>query len=149
MFCNLYAVYEALPAELKQRIHGRRAIHSHDAVLANNPRLKQGDQYEDLRAIHPLVRRHPDTGRQFLFLSPHTMSGIEGMPEAEARALLDKLARFATQEQFVYAHAWRQDDVIMWDNRCTMHAVMPYDNKTVRRIMHRTTLVGESPVLAA
>jgi alpha-ketoglutarate-dependent taurine dioxygenase len=149
MFCNLYAVYEALPAELKQRIHGRRAIHSHDAVLANNEKLKRGDQYEDLRAVHPLVRRHPDTGRQFLFLSPHTMSGIEGMPDAEARALLDELARFATQEQFVYAHAWRKDDVILWDNRCTMHAVMPYDNKTVRRIMHRTTLIGESPVLAA
>ena len=64
-------------------------------------------------------------------------------------ALLDELARVATQEPFIYSHAWRKDDVIMWDNRCTMHAVMPYDNKTVRRIMHRTTLVGEGPVLAA
>ena len=148
MFCNLYAVYEALPETLKRRIHGRRGIHSHDAVLANNTKLRRGDQYEDLRAVHPLVRHHPDTGRPFLFLSPHTMSGIEGMEEAEARALLDELARFATQDRFVYAHAWHKDDVIMWDNRCTMHAVMPYDNKTERRIMHRTTLVGEASVLA-
>jgi len=77
-------------------------------------------------------------------LSPHTMSGVEGMGEADARALLDALIAHATQDRFVYRHQWRKDDVLMWDNRCTMHAVMPYDSVSHRRIMHRTTIVGDS-----
>ena len=72
------------------------------------------------------------------------MEGVVGMPDAEGRALLDELITHATQDTFVYRHQWAQDDVIMWDNRCTMHAVMPYDSASTRRIMHRTTIVGNA-----
>jgi hypothetical protein len=142
LFANMYAVYEALPDDMKGRIRGLRVWHSHDQVLSHDPQLKNaGADYARLPAVnHPLVRRHPITGRLSLFLSPHTMVRIDGLPEEDGRALLDELTAFATQERFVYRHKWRRDDVILWDNRCTMHAVMPYDAAHVRRIMHRTTI---------
>lgn len=151
LFANMYAVYDALSDDMKERIQGLRVLHSHDQVLSHDQKLKQatGDYTELPPVSHPLVRRHPVTGRRSLFLSPHTMVRIEGMNEDEGRALLDELTRFATEDRFVYRHRWRQDDVIFWDNRCTMHAVMPYDNANHRRVMHRTTIVGDGPVLAA
>ena len=150
LFCNLYAVYEALPETTRRSIRHLRVVHSHDTVLTHGKGLAPDGKYDDLQAVtHPLVRRHPVTGRASLFISPHTMAGIEGMDEAQGRALLGELIAFATQDRFVYRHKWRKDDVIMWDNRCTMHAVMPYENTRVRRIMHRTTIVGDGPVLAA
>ena len=99
--------------------------------------------------VHPLVQVHPVTRRHSLFLSPHTMVGIEGVPHDAGRALLDALIAHAIQPRYVYRHVWSRDDVIMWDNRCTMHSVEPFDNVTVRRVMHRVTLVGEGPPIAA
>jgi taurine dioxygenase len=149
LFCNLYAAYDALPEATKRRIATLRVLHSHDTVLRNG-KVERSAKYEDLNAVsHPLVRKHPVTGRRSLFISPHTMAEVEGMPEADGRALLEELTEFAAQERFYYRHKWRKDDVIMWDNRCTMHAVMPYDNAQARRVMHRATIVGDSPVIAA
>ena len=71
------------------------------------------------------------------------MVGIEGMSEKDGRGLLDELIEHATQEKFVYKHQWQNDDIVMWDNRCTMHCVEPYDNTTTRRIMHRVSIEGE------
>lgn len=150
LFCNLYAVYEALPDDLRRRIAPLRVVHSHDAVLRRGRAITPGGQYEQLPAVsHPLVRRHPVTGRPSLFISPHTMERVEGMDEAEGQVLLDELIAFATQDRFVYRHEWAKDDIIFWDNRCTMHAVTPYDNARVRRVMHRTTIVGDGPVMPA
>lgn len=148
LFANLYAVWDALPAARQCEIENLRVIHSHDAILARSRELSARDdkgQYVSLNPVeHPLVRRHPVTRRRSLFISPHTMAGIVGFPPDEAAALLDELTEFATREQFVYRHRWQADDVLMWDNRCTMHAVMPYDAASVRRIMHRTTIVGDA-----
>lgn len=150
LFCNLYEAYAALPEDLRRRVAGRRARHSHDTVLRRGQALEHNAKYDALEAVwHPLVRRHPVTRRHSLFISPHTMDQVEGLSEADSRALLDELIAFAQQDRFVYRHRWTRDDVIMWDNRCTMHAVTPFDNARVRRIMHRTTLVGDGPVLAA
>ena len=152
LFCNLTAVYEALDKAMKQRIKGLRVVHSHEHILGFVDGLKEvaGEKYDHLPPVtHPLVRRHPITGNLSLFISPHTMEGVAGMPEQEGRALLDELTAFAIQDRFVYRHEWEKDDVIMWDNRCLMHAVMPYDANRVRRIMHRTTLVGDQPVIPA
>ena len=77
------------------------------------------------------------------------MTGIVQLPGQQGMALLDELIAHATQDRFVYCHQWRQHDVIMWDNRCTMHAVTPFDNQTQRRIMHRTTIVGDEAPIAA
>lgn len=87
---------------------------------------------------------HPVTGRRSLFLSPHTMDYIVGMESNESRKLLDGLMIHATTEKFVYKHTWENENGVMWDNRCIMHAVEPFDNISVRRIMNRIKLVGDN-----
>jgi taurine dioxygenase len=77
------------------------------------------------------------------------MRQIVGWEEEETRPLVEELTEWATQDRFVYRHRWQQHDVVMWDNRCTMHAVTPFDNQTQRRIMHRTTIVGDEAPIAA
>ena len=152
LFCNLTEVYAALDESMRRRIRGLRVVHSHENILSFVDGLKEvaGQKYEHLPPVtHPLVRRHPKTGRPSLFISPHTMERVVGLEERESRALLDELSAFAILGRFVYHHEWERDDVIMWDNRCLMHAVMPYDADRQRRIMHRTTIVGDGPVLAA
>ena len=152
LFANLYEAYDALSEATRTHIEGLTVRHSHDAILARSAKLsarQDKGSYAELPPVeHPLVRRHPVTGRRSLFLSPHTMAGIVGMDEHVGLALLDELTEHATQERFVYRHQWRRDDVIMWDNRCTMHAVMPYDSAKQRRIMHRTTIVGDERPMA-
>jgi alpha-ketoglutarate-dependent taurine dioxygenase len=154
LFANMYAAYDALDEATRERIAGLWVVHDHDYILSLSPELaKKQDKgtYDELPPVrHPLVQVHPVTGRRSLFLSPHTMAAVEGMAAAEGRALLDELIAHATEGRFVYRHVWAPDDVIMWDNRCTMHAVEPFDNVNIRRIMHRVTLVGENaPIPAA
>jgi alpha-ketoglutarate-dependent taurine dioxygenase len=149
----MYAAYEALDAQTRARIVGLTVIHDHDYILSLSPELAAREdrgRYDALPPVrHPLVQVHPETGRRSLFLSPHTMVNIEGMEPGQGRALLDELIAHATGERFVYRHRWAPHDVIMWDNRCTMHSVEPFDNANVRRIMHRVTLAGDGPPIAA
>jgi taurine dioxygenase len=152
-FANMYAAYDDLPDDTKREIEGRWVIHDHDFIIRQSKALsarQDKGQYDALPPVrHPLVQRHPVTQRRSLFLSPHTMVNVEGMPAAEGRKLLDDLIAHAIQPKYVYRHVWTKDDVVMWDNRCTMHSVEPFDNATVRRIMHRVTLVGEGRPIAA
>ena len=153
LFANMCLAYEALDEKLKSRIAGLTVTHSHDHILSLSDELysrQHRGEYTPLPpVIHPLVRMHPETGKHSLFLSPHTMTGIVQLPGQQGMALLDELIAHATQDRFVYCHQWRQHDVVMWDNRCTMHAVTPFDNQTQRRIMHRTTIVGDEAPIAA
>lgn len=153
LFANMYAAYDDLTEEMKKRVSGLLVIHDHDFIIKQSKELSEKadkGKYDDLPPVkHPLVQVHPMTRRRCLLLSPHTMAGIDGMAEGEGRALLDELTAHATQEKYVYRHRWADDDVIMWDNRCTMHSVEPFNNASTRRIMHRVTLVGESPPIAA
>ena len=96
--------------------------------------------------LQRLVRRHPRTGRLSLYLASHA-GGIVGWPVPEARMFLMDLTEHATQRQFVYAHEWRQWDLVMWDNRVTMHRARRYDH-TKARDMHRTTVACEEPTVA-
>ena len=147
LFANLCESYDALSDSQKSEIQDLWVIHDHDYILSLSPELskipEKGDYTPMPQVRHPLVRIHPVTQRKSLFISPHTMVGIEGMSEKDGRGLLDELIEHATQEKFVYKHQWQNDDIVMWDNRCTMHCVEPYDNTTTRRIMHRVTTVGE------
>lgn len=153
LFANMYAAYDDLPPETKKRIEGLFVIHDHDFIIKQSRELsakQDKGKYDELPPVrHPLVQVHPETGRPCLFLSPHTMDHIEGMTEGKSRTLLDELIAHATQPRYVYRHVWVNDDVIMWDNRCTMHSVEPFDNASIRRIMHRVTLVGENRPIAA
>lgn len=147
LFANMYAAYQDLSATMKRRIEGLWVIHDHDHILSLSPELSMKQDKGRFDALppvrHPLVQVHPVTRRRCLLLSPHTMVNVEGMVPAEGRGLLDELIAHAIQEKYVYRHIWAKDDVIMWDNRCTMHSVEPFDNAHVRRVMHRVTLVGE------
>jgi taurine dioxygenase len=149
-FTNLYLAYEALPERLKEKIEGRRARHNFGNMHTLRP-LKPLTEEEKaaMPAIwQPMVRKHPVTGKKSLYISPIYNDEVEGMSVAEGKALIDELTAFAGQERFVYRHRWETDDVLMWDNRCTMHQVTPFDPRE-RRVMHRTTIVGTGPVIAA
>ena len=129
-FANTALAYEALPEATKRQIVGLRVVFrpAFDVSLA--------------AVDHPLVRTHPETGRQALYLGNHSTQ-ILGMPEAEGRALLRRLLEHATQPEFVYRHRWRVGDLVMWDNRCLLHRAVLDDNSGKhRRIMHRSLVKG-------
>jgi alpha-ketoglutarate-dependent taurine dioxygenase len=150
-FTNMYLVYEALPEPTKRQVEGRKARHNFEYLHRLQPELRPLTE-EERAAMppvwHPLVRKHPVTGRQSLYISPIYNDEVEGMSSSDARQLIGELAAFAGQPQFVYKHRWETDDVLMWDNRCTMHQVTPFE-PTERRVMHRTTISGTEPVIAA
>jgi taurine dioxygenase len=149
-FTNMFAVYEALPESLKRQIQGRRARHNfgHLHKLASlRPQTKEEE--EAMPPVwQPMVRKHPVTSRLSLYISPIYNDEVEGLSDAEARQLIQDLTEIAAEPRFVYRHYWSPDDVVMWDNRCTMHQVTPHDPRE-RRVMHRTTVVGTEPVIAA
>jgi taurine dioxygenase len=148
-FCSMYAIYQVLPAELKRRIAGLKI--KHDGTYNSGGFLRQGvtatdDPRTSPGAVHPLVCTHPDTGRQMLYLGRRRNAYLVGLELAESEALLDELWRFVERPEFKWEHVWRVGDLVMWDNRCTMHRRDPFDDAT-RRIMHRTQIKGAaSPV---
>jgi len=149
-FSNMYMVYDALNLATKRRITGCRARHDfgHLTKLAPVKPLTESERQAMPPVWQPMVRKHPWTGRPSLFISPIYNDAIEGMNDDEAAELLTELTEFAGRDEFVYRHRWTQGDVVMWDNRCTMHRVTPYD-LNLRRVMHRNTVVGDGPVAAA
>tara|TARA_B100001245_G_C22859335_1_gene413170 strand:+ start:588 stop:1460 length:873 start_codon:yes stop_codon:yes gene_type:complete len=149
-FSNMYMVYDALDPATKRRITGCRARHDfgHLTKLAAVKPLTELERQAMPPVWQPMVRKHPWTGRPSLFISPIYNDAIEGMNDDETDELLTELTEFAGREEFVYRHRWTQGDVVMWDNRCTMHRVTPYD-LNLRRVMHRNTVVGDGPVMAA
>jgi taurine dioxygenase len=149
-FTNMYMVYEELPESLRRQVEGRKARHdfSHLNKLSKTNTMTEEEKAKVPPVWQPMVRKHPVTGRKSLYISPIYNDAIEGMSDAEAEKLIAELAEFAAQPRFVYTHRWEPDDVLMWDNRCTMHQVTPFDPRE-RRVMHRTTILGDAPVLAA
>ena len=93
---------------------------------------------------HPVVRTHPETGRKALYIGNHA-SHIAGWPAAEGAALLAELEAHATRPEYIHRHEWQVDDVLMWDNRCTMHCVEPYDAAVEKRAVHRVVVRGDRP----
>jgi len=145
-FADMRAAYDALDAETKAEIEDLICEHSQ---IFSRQQLGFFDFTEEERArFKPvrqrLVRTHPSTGRKSLYLASHA-GGIIGWPVPEARAFLRDLTEHATQRQFVYAHTWRVGDLVMWDNRRTMHRARPFPVHEPRD-MRRTTLVGEATI---
>jgi taurine dioxygenase len=149
-FINMYKVYDDLPDSLRRQVEGRRARHDfgmlHRITGAPPPTAKE--QAAMPAVWHPMVRRHPVSGRKSLYISSIYNDAVEGLDEKAAHRLIEELSEFAAQPQYMYRHAWEPHDVLMWDNRCTVHAVTPHDPDE-RRVMHRTTIVGSEPVVAA
>ena len=145
-FCSMYAVYEALPAELKRRIAPLKI--KHDGTYNSGGYLRQGvaatdDPRTSPGAVHPLVCTHPDTGRRMLYLDRRRNAYLVGLDLAESERLLDQLWGFVENPQFAWEHVWHVGDLVLWDNRCTMHRRDPFD-ASARRIMHRTQIKGSA-----
>jgi alpha-ketoglutarate-dependent taurine dioxygenase len=148
-FINMYMVHDDLPDSLRRQVEGRRARHDFSLLhtLVGNPPPSAAERAAMPPVWHPMIRRHPATGRKSLYISSIYNDAIEGLDDAAARRLIADLTEFAAQPKYMYRHEWEPDDVLMWDNRCTLHAVTPHDPGE-RRVMHRTTIVGHEPVLA-
>ncbi len=147
-FVNMYAAYEALSPEMKMRIDGLKVIHKYQSSRQTNRVSKrpEGEMKAMPEATHPLVRTHPETGRKALYLNANRMEQIVGMDRAESDRLLDELIAHAIKPEFQYRHKWRQGDVVIWDNRCTMHKANADYAEGERRLMHRVIVAGTEPV---
>jgi taurine dioxygenase len=141
-WANMYLACDTLSAELKKKIEGREAIH--DATYNSAGQMRKGygpvtDARQAPGAHHPLVATHPETGRQCLFLGRRRNSYVVGMDLEESEDLLDALWAHASKPEFVFRQEWRAGDVIIWDNRCTLHRRDAFD-PNARRLMHRTQI---------
>lgn len=155
LFANQYDAWDALPEAMKSQLQGRQGVHSARRGYARDGRYGEGDagrsmaiRYDDsalATQLQPIARRHPETGRTALYVSPGYTIGIDGLPDDEAGALLKDLFSHQARPEFVYTHRWQQGTLLMWDNRCVVHAATGgYAGH--RRLLHRIT-VGERPAL--
>lgn len=135
-FANQYLAYEALSEGMKELVDGRRALFEGSVAAA----IARQDEAPE--AEHPVVITHPDTGRKALFVGSATRHFV-GMTVEESRPILDWLLGHATRYDFTYRHTWSQGDVVIWDNRCTLHYAV-HDYGDAPRVLHRLTIKGEN-----
>jgi taurine dioxygenase len=143
-FTNMYAAYDALEPALRARIAGLRVLHKWDSS-------RKGTRVATLsgampEATHPLVRTHPETGRKSLYINPNRMEQVVGLAREGSDGLLDRLIAHAIQPQFQYRHKWCRGDILIWDNRCTMHKANADYPVGARRFMQRIVIEGTVPV---
>ena len=144
LFANAYTAYETLPDAIKQKIAGRKALNAYDydaAATTRGTKLREGVP----ACWHPIVRTHPATGRKALYVNRLMTVAIEGLSDDEGEEVLNTLFDHQEQRTFVYEHVWRPNDVLLWDNRCTLHARTDFSDKE-RRLMRRVAIKGEKPI---
>jgi taurine dioxygenase len=147
-FANMYLAYEALPDDLKERVNGRTSIHDISYTAAGA--VRQGfktveDKSKAPGAVHPIVRTHPISGRKALYLGRQGYGYISGLSVAESDALLDEIWNHMVRPEFSWEHEWQLGDLVIWDNRSTIHGRGSFD-ASARRILHRIVVEGERPV---
>lgn len=152
LFANQYAAWETLPKGLRRAVEGRKGIHSARNGYSRQGAYGEKDQgrsmairFDDSALAtqsHPIGRVHPETGRTALFVSPGYTIGIEGMPEDEARAILLELFAHQSAEAMVYRHRWAEGMLVMWDNRCIVHAATG-GYQGYARLLHRITVAEQ------
>jgi taurine dioxygenase len=147
-FINMYAAYDGLPPAQRRRVDGLKVVHKYDSSRKGTRIAKlKADEAAALPAIaHPLVRTHPETGRRALYMNPNRMEAVVGMAREESDALLDALTEHATQPRYQYRHRWRQGDILIWDNRCTMHKANADYPAGSKRVMQRLMVAGTPPI---
>jgi taurine dioxygenase len=144
-FCSMYAAWDALPDPLKQRVDGLRV--KHDGTYNSGGYTRQGvtptdDPRTSPGTLHPMVCVHPETRRRGLYLGRRRNAYIDGLPLDESGALLDEIWASVAGDSLTWRHRWRVGDVVLWDNRCTMHRRDAFDPAS-RRVMHRTQIRGD------
>jgi len=144
LFANAYLAYETLPVDIKCRLAGLNAVNAYDYDSAAT--IRGRDVPPDAPSYaHPVVRTHPATGRKALYVNRLMTPRIEGLPPQESEELLNLLFDHQEQPEFIYEHVWRSGDILMWDNRCTLHARTDF-SADERRLLRRVTILGEKPV---
>ncbi len=147
IFSNQYAVYDALPDRLRGRLEGREAHNAYEFGTM----IKTKDRYdapETRSAMHPVFRRHEETGRLAMFVNELMTEEIAGLPPAESRAILREIFALQREPRFLYEHVWQVGDLVMWDNRCTLHARTDYPREQ-RRLLRRITIENRAPAKVA
>lgn len=149
-FADMRAAYDALDEVTRQKIAGLQVRHSlgWSREQVGAPPLSESEKANIPESVQPLVRFHPKSGRKSLYLSSHARD-VLGMSDAEGRALLEELNAFATRPEFVYSHVWREGDLVIWDNRDTMHRATPFPEDKYRRDMRRTSVEDDQAAIAA
>jgi taurine dioxygenase len=149
LFASMHLAYENLPVSTQTKIRELTATHSYlgyyGKAFADRAPLTQEQQARTPDVVHPVVRTHPSTGRLSLYVGQDIVKSINGLPQPEGDALLAELNAHAIEADSIYRHSWQQGDLVLWDNRSTMHCATPYDDHTYRRVMHRTTVAGTRP----
>jgi len=145
LFANMYMAYDTLSDGMKKLIANLHGIHlSGTRKLANdNTGVERMAEQKKINppVAQPVVRVHPETGRKALYIG-EKVKRFDGMTDEESRPLIDYLVRHATKPEFVYRHMWRKNDILVWDNRCTMHQALGDFDETQLRHMERTTVLG-------
>lgn len=150
LFASTAAAYDALPGSLRQKVRYLRVTYSRVRAYAkahpDRPPLTEEEIARLPDVEHPLVRAHPETGRLCLYVGGVQHGGrINGMSPEASDALLEELRAHATEARFVYRHEWRDGDLVMWDNRSTLHCATPFDESRYERLMMRIQLAGSVP----
>jgi taurine dioxygenase len=145
LFANMYAAYDALSTGMQRLIADLNAIHFSGSRKLGETVVDKAHAEEQKRisppVAHPVVRTHPETRRKAIYLG-EKVRRFDGMTEEESKPLIDFLNRHATRPEFVYRHQWRPHDILLWDNRCTMHQALGDFDQTQSRYMERTTVIG-------
>jgi len=147
-FADMRAAWDRLPEKTKKQIDS--LVCDHSLIYSRAQLGFDSFTAQELINYTPvpqrLVRRHPGSNRKSLYLASH-IGTVHGMPRPEAMVLIRDLIEHATAREYVYSHKWNQFDLVMWDNRCTMHRARPYDDKNYKRDMRRMTLMDSAPTL--
>ena len=146
LFTSMYRAYETLSPALQKVLNGLEAEHHFENALSHFSTFKATDRQIDATppVRHPVITVHPDTGRKSLYVNPGFTTRIVGMNADESAAILRFLFRHATQPQFIYQHSWRAHDLVIWDNRCTMHYAVQDFYGAGARDLYRTTVKGDA-----
>lgn len=147
-FAGMFAAYDALSPDDKAHLATLKGVHDYPwhyrTYLTHRKQLTPEEEAKTPPVMHPLVRTHPSTGRQALYVGEGLTRTIADMDEGVGRKMVVELTEFATQPQFVYRHKWQPGDLVFWDNRSTMHRATEFDDR-YRRLMRRTTILGDEP----
>ena len=149
-FTNMYLTYDALPDDMKKQLKGKRAFHSYLSSRAPRKLLERTEEEKKVSdgVWQPLVRLHPETNRKSLYMNQMRIEHVDGMEHEEGFAFMDKLYTHCDKPEFHYSHKWKLGDVLIWDDRASLHhATFDFDQSQLR-YMHRAMLKGEKPILA-
>jgi taurine dioxygenase len=147
IFSNQYSVYDALSEQLKGLLEGRNAQHAYEfGVMIKDKEKFDGPEVRT--AVHPVFRPHSETKKLTVYVNELMTESIEGLSDAESRAALDEIFALQKEKRFCYEHVWQKRDLVMWDNRCTLHARTDFP-RNERRLLRRVTIQDAAPAWAA